>query len=273
MTASQYFNEQKINWIKGTNYAAAPTTLWWSLHTANPLGTGASEMTSQLSGRATYTPANFTAIATVGNFRQIKNTALINWGTAVAGGTATHWGLWDAATSGNFLFGGTLQAVGVDTPLVFSTGGAVTLGIDAVSIALDTISWSLYAIDNQLNWIKGTTHPAALSAYYLGLHNSLISAGTGTEVTSLIAAARATLTSATAWTSTATVSRVTSTKNNALINYGNSLGAASTINKLGLWTAVTAGNLIVYPSVLYPQSVVAGKPIYVPAGALVISAS
>jgi hypothetical protein len=273
MTASAYFNEQKINWIKGTNYATAPTVLAWSLHTANPVGTGANEMTTQLSGRASYTPADFTAIATVGTSRQIKNTALINWGTAVSGGTATHWGLWDATSGGNFLFGGTLEEVGVPASLTFATSDPVTLAIDSVSINIDTTSWSLWAIDNQLNWLKGTTHPAALATLYLGLHNSLNSAGTGTEVTTLVAAARIALTSATAWTSTATVSRVTSTKNNALIDYGNSLNAASIINRLSLWTAVTAGNLIVYPSVLYPQSVVAGKPIYIPQEAFTISAS
>lgn len=73
-----------------------------SLHTASPGSTGASEATG---GSPAYARKQTT------------------WGTAsgstVAGsevtfdvpaGTYTHWGLWDAATAGNFIDGGALSA-------------------------------------------------------------------------------------------------------------------------------------------------------------------
>lgn len=271
MAASTYYKNQQLNWFKGTNWASAPATdLYFSIHDAQPDGVGSSEMVGAVSGRATYSVSNFSAPATDGNYRQIKNTALINWGTALTTDAATHWGLWDSASGGNFLFWGELSYLGSPSSLSFNTGDPVTLGIDSVAIRLDILSWSIYARDLQLNWFRGTNHPAALAQVYVGLSNTIVAAGTGTEITPTIAAARLPILSS-EWGTITSSGLTRRMKNTSLLNYGGSLGASSPINNLSIWDSLTSGNLLLFPALTYPQSVQAGKPIYIPAGAISVA--
>lgn len=72
-----------------------------SLHTADPGTTGASEL---VGGAYARVATNWTAAAAG---ETDGSTVTIN---VPAGNTITHWGMWDAATNGNFKFGGTLPA-------------------------------------------------------------------------------------------------------------------------------------------------------------------
>lgn len=77
--------------------AAAGTRI--SFHSADPGTTGASEIAG--TGR----PATTWGTATTGSRVGSQVSAPIG-----AGVTVTHWGIWDAASAGNFYYGGALSA-------------------------------------------------------------------------------------------------------------------------------------------------------------------
>jgi hypothetical protein len=101
---STYFRDAVLNTLRGTGITAITTRV--SLHTADPGLTGASEVTGGSYARQTVTLG---APADGGGGRQIANTAAVTW-TDMPAVTVTHVGLWDAATSGNFLYGDALTA-------------------------------------------------------------------------------------------------------------------------------------------------------------------
>lgn len=101
MSISNYL-EPKILDAVFNNVSLAVAQAYCSLHTADPGETGASEVTGGSYGRQS---ASFGA-ASGG---AISNDANITF-TSMPATTVTHVGLWDASTSGNFLWGGALTA-------------------------------------------------------------------------------------------------------------------------------------------------------------------
>lgn len=273
MSLSNYLEDMILSWIGGTNFATAPTNLFFSLHSDNPADTGANEVTATYTaGRDSYTASGFTAPATVGTNRQIKNTALIDWGNSTSAGSASWIGIWDASTSGNFLFGfQLLNSSGVATPLTFGSGDPVTIAINGAAINLSISSFSIYLVDMILNWFKGTTAASAPSTIYAGLFTSLVASGTGTEVTTDIrVAGRVAIT---AWGSLTTEGTKRVIKNTTAVDFGNSANTVLGVYILGLWSAVTAGNLYVFLAVT-PRDVLAGEPYPIPAnGGITLKAS
>ena len=83
------------------------TTAYVSLHTADPADTGASELVGN--GYARQGPVTF---ANAGNNPTVaSNNAVLTYPAATGvWGTITHFGLWDAATTGNFRGSGALTA-------------------------------------------------------------------------------------------------------------------------------------------------------------------
>lgn len=79
------------------------TNVYVSLHTADPGETGASESTGGSYSRKGPTVFSAAAAGTTSNTAQIDFTNM-------PASTITHVGLWDAATAGNFLWGGALTA-------------------------------------------------------------------------------------------------------------------------------------------------------------------
>lgn len=109
------------NGIKPT--APGGTAVHLSLHTADPGTTGASE----LSGNG-YARQNI-LFGTAASSGSISNTNSGEFGpnTTTNWGTITHIGLWDAVTTGNFLYGGTC------TSRTVSVGEKVTFAVSAVT--------------------------------------------------------------------------------------------------------------------------------------------
>jgi hypothetical protein len=105
--------------LKATPYTG-PATPYMSLHTAAPGQTGANEISGNAYAR--------TAIA----FGTDTNGAGANSGavtfpapTPANWGTATHFGIWDASTAGNFLYGDALTAsvaTSIGVPVSFPVG-------------------------------------------------------------------------------------------------------------------------------------------------------
>lgn len=111
LSKSDYLETKIMDWLRGTNMPAAPASIYWSLHTANPGDTGASEHGAT---------AGYTRVAgALGAGNPASNAAAIEYPQATANYSAqiTHFGCWDAASGGNFLGGAALT-----TARTISTG-------------------------------------------------------------------------------------------------------------------------------------------------------
>ena len=99
MSFSNYLETEILDHVFSGNSYTAPSTLYLSLHTANPDEDGSGTEVST-SGTA-YARATIT-FTTSGNTS--SNTSAVEFSTATANfGTVTHVGVWDASTSGNLL--------------------------------------------------------------------------------------------------------------------------------------------------------------------------
>lgn len=270
MRLSNYLEETILLWISGTNFPSAPTTLYFSVHSADPSDTGASEVTATyFSGRASYTSSNFTTPETIASDRQIKNSAIINFGNSIASGSISWIGIWDAATSGNFLC--SFQLVDADSiadPLSFADGDPVTLSANTLTINLSVSTFSIYFVNAIFGWLKGTAMPVA-PTIYAGWYTALIPSNVGTEVTSSIrVAGRVSV-------SFGTVSDEGTSKlltNNAIADFGNSNSPVNGVSILGLLDASTAGNLILLMPI-EPRDIITGQPVNLPTGYIRITVS
>lgn len=271
MGLSTYFLDKFLNHhFKGTNAGTAPTTLYASIHSADPALTGANEVTgTYFSGRASYTSSNFSAPATVGNYRQIASTASLNFGTAIAAGSnLPYYGFWDAATGGNFLFGLPFRnSLGITETLSFGNGDTVSRASGNIIIALDILEWSIYARDLQLNWIKGSSAGTAPTTNDVALATALTADGTITEITATVATGgRFSIPSAN-WSAISTVSNTRQIQTTNDINFGNAIAAATGFNAIGLFSST---NLIVFASVS-TQNIVTGQELIIPASKFKVS--
>lgn len=102
------------------------TTCYVSLHTADPLDTGGSEV----SGGA-YARVGPVTFANAGNNPTVaSNSAILTFAVATAAwGTITHFGTWDAATAGNFRGSGA-----VTTPKAVGSGDTARFAANALTI-------------------------------------------------------------------------------------------------------------------------------------------
>lgn len=107
---SNYLEDAIIAWcFTGTTFPAALTTVYVSLHTADPAETGANEVTGGNYARIAVANAAWTK---PGNGIAVNNADITfpSTGTVTWSGTVTHVGIWSASTAGNFLYGGALSA-------------------------------------------------------------------------------------------------------------------------------------------------------------------
>jgi hypothetical protein len=143
---SNVVEQYVLKWMfKRTAFPAAPTTLWFSLHSADPADTGGSELTGNNYGRGQLDPdpdastnAAYTAITTSGTNSRIQNVGVINFPQAQTGnwngGSAIlYWGLWDASSNGTFLIGGSISPSGV----VVLQGNTLSIAANQLTIDID----------------------------------------------------------------------------------------------------------------------------------------
>lgn len=125
MSYSNYLEEKLRDHAFGGVEFTMPTEWHVSLHSANPGETGASELAST-NGYARQ-ETTFSSGATTANEAPVQFEA--------DGGDwseATHFGVWDAASAGNFLGGGALG-----TPKTVEDGDTATFDTGALTITLD----------------------------------------------------------------------------------------------------------------------------------------
>jgi len=105
--------------LRATPYTG-PSTIYMSLHTASPGQTGANEISGNAYARQAITfGADTNGAGASSNAPQFPAPTPSNWGTA------THFGLWDAPTAGNYLGGDALTnpvATSVGVPVLFPAG-------------------------------------------------------------------------------------------------------------------------------------------------------
>jgi hypothetical protein len=106
MAFSTYGGNLVLDWLLSNASVTRPTAWYVSLHTADPGLTGASEVTTGVDSDYVRKSVTFAAASAL----QKASDAAVTW-TANAGATTyvvTHVGIWDAATTGNFLNYGAL---------------------------------------------------------------------------------------------------------------------------------------------------------------------
>jgi hypothetical protein len=104
MGASTYLANNVVDHVLKTAAFPQPTNVYASLHSADPGTTGASELSGGAYARTLHNTWNAAAAGSA------TNSGAITFPQATANWTqATHFGLWDAATAGNFLGGGVLD--------------------------------------------------------------------------------------------------------------------------------------------------------------------
>ena len=137
-----------LEWLfKRTAFPSVPTALHYSLHSADPGDTGASELAStagyvraQLDADTNNsTNTNYNAAGTSGTTQVISNklditfpTATGNWNSSSAIG---YWGVWSASTSGTYYASGTI------------TGGVVVLNTNTLKFAGGTPGSLTFDVD------------------------------------------------------------------------------------------------------------------------------
>lgn len=147
---TDYMEGKVLDWVfKQTAFGTAPTVLYYSLHSADPGDTGASELAATGSyARAQLNPdtnnstdTNYNAKGTSGAARTMSNKLDITFPTATAnwnsGNPIQYFAIWDASSTGNCLWsgsiaGGTGVTVLNGTTLKFTGGtpGQMSVTID-----------------------------------------------------------------------------------------------------------------------------------------------
>jgi hypothetical protein len=110
-TASNYQQANRLNWLKGTAYPAAPATTYIALFTVAPTNAGGgTEVSGGSYARQAVASSAWAALSGTSP-TQTSNANVIDFGvTTGAWGTAVAFGLFDAATGGNLLWWSALTA-------------------------------------------------------------------------------------------------------------------------------------------------------------------
>lgn len=122
---SDYLERKTLDHNLGTTTFTKPTSVYVSLHTADP--TDAASGAEVTGGSYARKVTTFTPAATVAGVTTASNTADIVW-TAMPSTTITHVAIWDALTTGNMLYYAALSAskvIGSGDGYTISTGQLV----------------------------------------------------------------------------------------------------------------------------------------------------
>lgn len=137
MAFSQYFATQVLNWVKGSPFPTALANVYVSLHSSDPGTAGASgDVTNTITNSSNRTSISSSALSTVagasGGGFEVTNTGVVQLTTSANNSTpinVTHFGVWDAASGGNFLASGQLTSA-VDVEV----GDTVQFNINAMAV-------------------------------------------------------------------------------------------------------------------------------------------
>lgn len=136
---SNYLENKLVDHIFRATSFTAPAALYVSLHTADPLDTGAgTEVSGNAYARSQLNPStsnwantqNSGTSASSGTGGQTSNKAIIAFTTPTASwGTVTHFAVWDASTTGNMICYGALTV-----SKTINTSDVVTFPVDSLAV-------------------------------------------------------------------------------------------------------------------------------------------
>jgi hypothetical protein len=128
MSISNYLENKILDHALGVAAYSMPSTVYVSLHSANPTDTGSG---AELSGNAYARVAATFAAAASG---ATANSAEIQFPIATPSTwtTATHFGIWDAVSGGNLLWYGALGS-----SVTVTAGQRATFAVGDLDITLD----------------------------------------------------------------------------------------------------------------------------------------
>lgn len=129
-----------LEWLfKQTAFPSPPSTLWVSLHSADPADTGANEISGGSYARVQLNPdpnnatnTNWNAVGTSGTAKRMSNKLDIPFATASAdwnsGSPIPYWGTWSLVSGGTFYVSGAITGgvVVLNTNTLRFTGGSPT---------------------------------------------------------------------------------------------------------------------------------------------------
>ena len=130
---------------------------------------------------------------------------------------------------------------------------------------------STYLSDATLNWLKGSAYPSAPVELHVSVHSADPGgAGTAGDVTTAVLGGRVQLLQSNLGAPGASPGGGRQISNTAVLTLSNSALASATLTHYGLWSASTAGNLLVSGQLTTPVPVVVGDILRFAAGQLVI---
>ena len=170
----------KLAWVNHalslSAYSPANTSVWSALFTSDsglPTGSLSDEATDAGRVAMPFEAASSTAD------RAVLNSTSLSLSPTVGGDVVTHFGILDAATSGNLLCFGAL-----DHPFTTSSVASCTIAAKSVGIQVDAgglVGLSAYFIDAMLDFMFAAPNVtfSLPTASYLSLHSSVSSSGSG----------------------------------------------------------------------------------------------
>lgn len=103
MTRSNYTRDKYLNWIKGTAFGTAPTTVYVGLYSSDPTPANSGTEVTTTIRAAGRVAATFGSITQSTPYNTMTHAADIDFGNAAGGATVTHFGVFDASSGGNLL--------------------------------------------------------------------------------------------------------------------------------------------------------------------------
>jgi hypothetical protein len=246
MALSTYSSDKLIDHVLRNTAWTMPTNVYVSLHTADPALTGANEEAGGWYARkvASFAAADTTSVVT---------DAALTW-AAVTGSqvTITHIGIWDAITTGNFLWSKDVA------DLVYEIGEQPIIGSGNLSITI-TGDIGDYLYPKILDHLVGNTSYTAAATVYTALYTTdPTAADSGTEATGTGYAREATTFSAASSQATDTPGATT---------FGPPTASWGTPAYYTIADALTTGNLLVFgPITGISAEVLSGDTVVIAAG-------
>jgi len=263
---SNVVETQIANWMfRNTDMPTAPTSVYVSMHTADPGDTGASETTYTSYARvAVSTTAGWTAPAAGGGGRFSENVAAVAFPTVGATGATVGWyGLWDALTSGNYL--GTIPMAATRALVTGDPPQANAGDLDFTVTGLST-----YLADIVLKWMfRNTAAAGAPNDVFAALFSADPGLTGANELTSTGGYSRKGATTGTAGSGASSAFDAPTngvTTNNAVITLDTNGATASanysaTATHGGFFDAITAGNYLWGAALALAQTVLSADPV------------
>ncbi len=240
MALSSYLALQLAEWVGGTTMPAAPATVYVALYNAGTELTGNNYARLAISswgdieaGAGEMTVSNDTAVT--------SNAATgSNWAEA------THFRLYDAATSGNALS----SLTALTDPRTVTVGGVAEFPAGAFTFHMPTTDATTYLATQICEWIAGITFPAAPTSVWLAYYTTTPTELSGNGYTRGEVAT---------WSTPDDTGTAWHTANDAIVRSGTATSSWSTATDYALFDASTSGNqLSTTEDMTTPLSITAG---------------